>query len=59
MMNDPRFLDVSEVIAIHDQEIAVAGGMDLKLMSATMWTLPIQSSSSLPGKSPNPILCST
>jgi death on curing protein len=27
MINEPRFLTISEVIEIHDQEIAIAGGL--------------------------------
>lgn len=40
MTPEPRFLSISEVIEIHDQEIAAAGGLsgirDLKALESAM-----------------------
>jgi hypothetical protein len=42
MTIEPRFLAISEVMEIHDQEIATAGGMDLKLTNNMILNWPIE-----------------
>jgi prophage maintenance system killer protein len=41
MMSEPHFLSISEIIKIHDQEIAAAGGLSgVRDINALEWSIP-------------------